>query len=132
MYKKFFIYASFLLFFFDLSYKMRTFDSNNYNMSLEKMLVTDFIDKSIDYLERVEASLSNDALSVNKRTNMLCDVLKKGISFGLDKGGYILKCTQDKIESTKEKAYRKWLDDIVYKQNQLIEENMIKNKYKKK
>ena len=132
IYKSFTTHANFLAYFFDYSLKISTFESNNYTMSLETMIVRDFIDKKVDYLERVEATLSCEGLSTNRRTRLLCDILEKGIAFGISKGGYILKCTQERIEAVKEKAYRNWLEDVIYSINEDIEESMIKNKYKKK
>jgi len=100
--------------------------------NLGELIVTDYIDRSIDHIERVESALSSEGLSFNSRCNILCDLMKRGINFGIQKGGYIYKSTQDKIQSSKDRRYKKWLENIVYSINEEIEQDMIKNKYKKK
>ncbi len=98
---------------------------------LEQLLVTDYIDRSINYIENIEVKL-NEAPSYNKRCNVICDVLKRGIAFGLLKGGAVYKNTQNKIEDSKKARYDKWLKEMIYSINEEIEQYMIKNKYKKK
>jgi len=101
------------------------------NKGLGGLLVRDFIDRSIDHIERVEKHLSSEGMSVNKRCNILCDLMERGIDFGIKKGGYIEKSVQDKIDASKDKKFVKWYKELIYSVNEEIEEEMIKNKYKK-
>lgn len=95
------------------------------------LLVRDFIDRSIDHIERVEKHLSSEGMSVNKRCNILCDIMERGIDFGIKKGAYIDKSVKDKVEASKERKFKKWFDELIYSVNEEIEVEMVKNKYKK-
>ena len=95
------------------------------------LLVRDYIDRSIDHIERVERALSSEGQSINKRCNVLCDLMERGINFGIKKGAYIDKSVQDKINASKDRKFSKWFDELIYSINEEIEVVMTKNKYKK-
>lgn len=98
---------------------------------LGKLLVTDFIDRKVDYVENVVSQISTEAMSFNRKTRMVLDVMKVGIDFGISKGEFISNLTRKKINDAKEKSYNKWLTELVYKINEDIEVQMNKVKYKK-
>ena len=108
-------------------------DNKNINMqTLEKLLVTDFIENKADYLENVVTQIETSPMSFNSKNKLLLEVLNKGIQFGINKGIFINKCTEAKVRESKEKRRKKWIIEMVYGMNEVIESNINKYKYRKK
>ena len=99
--------------------------------SVGQMLETDFIDRNVDYIEAVVKSIQADAESFNKKAQLALKLMKKGINFGFHKGVFVEKCRAERIEKAKDAVYKKWLQDLVYEVNEVIDEDFLRNKYKK-
>ena len=99
---------------------------------LGEMFVTDFIDTNIDYIERVVEQFETEPMSFNTKARLIQEVLMKGTTFGLAKGGYIERCRKDRVDKACDASYRKWMEELVYEINEVIEAEMKKKKYKKK
>lgn len=99
---------------------------------LGELIVTDFIDRKVPYMESIITQFETEALSFNKKTNILCDVMKVGIAYGIEKGAFVGKCAEEKVKAAGEKSYYKWLNELFDGINENIAEHVNKNKYKKK
>ena len=99
---------------------------------LGELIVTDFIDSNVDYLEKVVKQLETEPMSFNRKTRELQKILEKGIAYGIAKGGFIEECRKGKVVAAKKARYERWCTELFYKINEDIEANMKRIKYKKK
>lgn len=99
--------------------------------NIGKLLVTEFVDENIDYLEKVVTSIQNEPMSFNRKTRMVHGVMMKGISYGIDKGGFIERCRKGKVEAAVTERYRKWKVEFFNDLEEDIEANIKRTKYKK-
>lgn len=90
--------------------------------ALKNLMVSDFLLTEKKELARIEEEIRTVPMSYGQKIEILENLLKKGIKFGIQKGSFLEEERLKRIRKAKERALERHVDELMFEINRKIAE----------
>lgn len=97
---------------------------------LQPLLISEFLSRERESLVKTEEELRELPLTYEEKINLLESLLRKTLSFGIEKGIFIEQTKNKTITKAKEKSLDRCVDEIIFNLNDDIMKNRNQPKVK--
>jgi len=98
---------------------------------IENLMTEGFLIDEENKIFKVIEYLEKNPLTMNQKVQYVMEEIRRALKFGINKGIFIEECRAKRVKDAGTELYKKRIKEVIYEINEEIDDNILKNKYKK-